>query len=389
MTRAVALLMAAGTITLMGQNSEEPPQWRDWIEQGAVAFRYARYAEAIAAFQKASDSNPKSPIPHLYLALGWLQQYIPGAVFADNADHARLAETALRRALTLDPKNWTAVVLLGMSARNENRPEQALEWYRKAVALQPRNADIWCTLGALGLQQWLRLNKPADRIEEAILDFEKSVEVDPVHDSAMQYLSIMLRERASLRHDDEERRKDLAAADGWRERAANVRAEKVQAEIEQAVIRRPDVGDPDPLLRSWESLAVMVPPPPPPPPPRSGGGMAAGFANDATIVFEPQVQSADPVAPPILVAPAVQAQKLVTQADPEFAADGQAESQLRFVVVIGKDGRIVREILIDGSPWLKQSAVGALRRWVYEPTLRNGKPVEVVTEVRVEFRAIP
>ena len=364
------------------------PQWRDWIDQGTVAFKNARYAEAIVAFQKASDLNPKSPIPHLYVALVWLQQYTPGQVPADDADLTRLAETALRRALNLDPKNWTAVVLLGMLARNQNQLVQAREWYRMAVSLEPRNADTWCTLGAIGLQQWFRKGKPADQIEEVILDLEESVAADPVNDSAMQYLSFMLRERALMTRNDEERRKDLAAADGWREKAANVRAEKVQAEIEQAASRQPDVGDPDLLLRDWASMAVTVPPlpPPPPPPPRGLGGLtSAGFASDATIVFEPRAQGADH-APPIRVAPAVQEQKLIAKVDPELAADGQPESRLRFVVVIGKEGRIVREILIDGSPWLVRSAVEALRRWVYEPTLVNGKPVEVVTEVRVDFK---
>jgi cytochrome c-type biogenesis protein CcmH/NrfG len=373
----------------MRPNAPDLPQWRDWIEQGIVAFKNARHSEAIAAFQKASDLNSKSAIPHLYVAVVWLQQWTPGEAPADNADLARLAETALRRALNLDPKNWTAVVLLGMLARNGQQPEEAREWYRKAVALEPRNADTWCTLGSLGLQQWLRNGKPADQIEEAILDFKESVAVDPDHDKAMLYLSLMLRERASMHHNEEERRRDLAAAEGWLESAANVRAEKVQAEIEQAVSRQPDVDEADPLLKFWTSMAVAVPPlppPPPPPPPVSGGGLgSAAFANEATIIFEPRAQGASQ-APPIRVAPAVQEQKLITKVDPELAADGEPESRLRFVVVIGKEGHIVRAILIDGSPWLRRSAVEALRQWVYEPTLVNGKPVEVVTEVRLEFK---
>jgi hypothetical protein len=59
---------------------------------------------------------------------------------------------------------------------------------------------------------------------------------------------------------------------------------------------------------------------------------------------------------------------------------------MRFVVVIGNDGRIGREILISGNPWLAQTAVAALREWVYEPTLVDEKPIAVVTEVRIEFR---
>ena len=59
---------------------------------------------------------------------------------------------------------------------------------------------------------------------------------------------------------------------------------------------------------------------------------------------------------------------------------------MRFVVVIGNDGRIGREIFISGNPWLTQMAVAALREWVYEPTLVDEKPVAVVTEVRIGFR---
>jgi protein TonB len=64
----------------------------------------------------------------------------------------------------------------------------------------------------------------------------------------------------------------------------------------------------------------------------------------------------------------------------------RAEDPVRFVVVIGKEGHIVTETLISGNPWLVQTAVEALRRWVYQPTLANGRQVDVVTEVRLEFK---
>src|ERR1039457_3977960 len=211
--RAVDALLVLGVTTLMGQDSPQPPDWRDWIKQGTEAFRYARYSEAVSAFQKASDSNPKSPVPHLYLALGWFQQYIPNAVSADNADRARRAETELRRALTLDPMSRIAVVMLGQLAFYEGRLEEARKWYRKALAAEPRNADIWCTLGTLAQPQTadsgatlgknpqergLGEGKPAHQpiLDEAIVDFEKAVALDPVHEVAMQYLSLLLRERA-------------------------------------------------------------------------------------------------------------------------------------------------------------------------------------------------
>lgn len=121
----------------------------------------SRYPEAVSAFQKASDANPDSPVPHLYLALGWFQRYIPGAVSADDSDCARQAETELRRALALDPKSWTAIVMLGQLTFYEGRPEEARQWYRKALDVEPQNAGIWCTLGTIDWQQWLRQGKPA------------------------------------------------------------------------------------------------------------------------------------------------------------------------------------------------------------------------------------
>jgi protein TonB len=118
-----------------------------------------------------------------------------------------------------------------------------------------------------------------------------------------------------------------------------------------------------------------------------GGGLAfGGPGNEATIVFEPQTQGAGQ-ATPIRVPPAEQERKLITKVYPRSGSDAYGDDRLRFVVVIGKDGHIVREILIDGSSWLRRAAVEALGRWVYEPTLVNGEPVEVVTEVRVDFQA--
>jgi Flp pilus assembly protein TadD len=124
------------------------------IRQGAAAFRNARYPEAVAAFQKASDANPKSPAPHLYLALAWFQQYIPHAISADSTNATRRAEAEFQRALALDPTNWLALAMLGQLAFGESRFDASREWYRKALAVEPANADTWCMLGAVDWWQW-------------------------------------------------------------------------------------------------------------------------------------------------------------------------------------------------------------------------------------------
>jgi protein TonB len=41
--------------------------------------------------------------------------------------------------------------------------------------------------------------------------------------------------------------------------------------------------------------------------------------------------------------------------------------------------------LISGPPLLVAVALEAVGRWRYQPTLLNGEPVEVITEISVNF----
>ena len=53
--------------------------------------------------------------------------------------------------------------------------------------------------------------------------------------------------------------------------------------------------------------------------------------------------------------------------------------------MIGKDGPIANLTLVSGHPLLVPSATEAVRQWIYQPTLLNGEPVEVVTQIDVNF----
>lgn len=54
--------------------------------------------------------------------------------------------------------------------------------------------------------------------------------------------------------------------------------------------------------------------------------------------------------------------------------------------VIGKDGGIVNLRLISGPKELAPAAVDAVQQWQYRPYLYLGNPVEVATEITVNFR---
>jgi len=53
--------------------------------------------------------------------------------------------------------------------------------------------------------------------------------------------------------------------------------------------------------------------------------------------------------------------------------------------VIGKDGRIENLQMISGHPMLAPAAIEAVRQWRYRPYTLNGEPVEVETEITVNF----
>ena len=70
---------------------------------------------------------------------------------------------------------------------------------------------------------------------------------------------------------------------------------------------------------------------------------------------------------------------------PPLAKQARIQGTVRFNAVIGKDGTIQNLTLVSGHPLLVPSATEAVSQWVYQPTLLNGEPVEVVTQIDVNF----
>jgi len=53
--------------------------------------------------------------------------------------------------------------------------------------------------------------------------------------------------------------------------------------------------------------------------------------------------------------------------------------------VISTEGNIEQAQVISGSPLLSKAALDAIRQWRYRSYLLNDKPVEVETEITVNF----
>jgi len=58
-------------------------------------------------------------------------------------------------------------------------------------------------------------------------------------------------------------------------------------------------------------------------------------------------------------------------------------------VFVAKDGSVKKPSVISGDPILAKSSLDAVRRWKYQPTLSDGKPVEVESVVEITFTIYP
>jgi TonB family protein len=107
--------------------------------------------------------------------------------------------------------------------------------------------------------------------------------------------------------------------------------------------------------------------PPPPPPPGAGAQAVAG---------------------PVRVSSGTIMGNLISRPDPIYPPEAKAAHIQGAVVLhalIAKSGQIEDLKLISGPKELAESAIDAVKQWVYKPYLLNGEPVEVDTTITVNF----
>ena len=117
------------------------------------------------------------------------------------------------------------------------------------------------------------------------------------------------------------------------------------------------------------------------------------FAGLQKVTLEPP--PAQPVKPtpapsptPLRVSVGVQSAKLMfgpRPAYPHVALITRTQGTVRIQAIIGRDGSISNLQVLSGHPLLIDAAREAVRQWRYQPTLLNGDPVEVITEIDVNF----
>jgi TonB family protein len=84
----------------------------------------------------------------------------------------------------------------------------------------------------------------------------------------------------------------------------------------------------------------------------------------------------------------VQQAKLISQPKPVYpplAKQARISGVVHLSALINKDGNVANLAVISGHPLLIPSALEAVQKWVYQKTLLNGEPVEVMTQIDVNY----
>jgi TonB family protein len=79
---------------------------------------------------------------------------------------------------------------------------------------------------------------------------------------------------------------------------------------------------------------------------------------------------------------------IISKVQPTYPPDAKAaqiQGSVVIAAIIGTDGNVQRSRLISGHPLLAPAAMDAVKQWRYRPYVLNGSPVEVDTQITVNF----
>jgi tetratricopeptide (TPR) repeat protein len=245
MTFSVAAV--AASLLLVGATSCEKLKARDQLNKGVLAYRSAKYPEAVEHFKVAVELDPNFPTARLYLATAYMSQYIPGAESPENIQMAKAAHDEFSKVLQQDPKNTVAIASIASLYFHQKKFDEAEEWNKKLIAVDPSNKEAYYTLGVIAWTRSFQTRmearaklgmKPEDPgplrdkkvreavkeknlaiVNEGIEDLEKALQIDDQYDDAMAYLNLLHRERADLADSKVEYDRDIQAADQWVDKA--------------------------------------------------------------------------------------------------------------------------------------------------------------------------
>jgi TonB family protein len=119
----------------------------------------------------------------------------------------------------------------------------------------------------------------------------------------------------------------------------------------------------------------------------TGGERAPGFLFGSGNGISPVILTHPTVTKPVIVSNLGEGSLIyrVQPNYPELARQARVQGAVELRALISKSGTIENLVVVRGHPMLAAAALDAVRRWRYRPYLLNHEPVEVETEITVNF----
>jgi len=114
----------------------------------------------------------------------------------------------------------------------------------------------------------------------------------------------------------------------------------------------------------------------------------AGDNGISGLVAAP-ASGAQPVLARIKVSQGVSQGLLIKRVQPKYppnALTARAEGEVQIEATISKEGTVVNPKVLSGHPALAAAALAAVRQWRYKPYYLNGEPVEIQTQITINFK---
>jgi len=255
----LALTLALGT----GCNKLKA---RDQLNKGVQSYKAGRYEDAIEHFKNAVALDSNLGVARLYLATAYVGQYVPGVDTPENNRSADMAIEQYQAVLKEDTKEQTKITALkGIASLyfNEKKFDQAKEYHRKVLEVDPNDPETYYSIGVIDWTQayqprmqlynstGVKADEPLkdkkacqdlsaknqDVVNEGIKMLEQAIKLRRDYDDAMAYLNLVYREKAAIECDDPvQRQVDLKTADDWVEKTMATKRAKAEKQSKQGGI---------------------------------------------------------------------------------------------------------------------------------------------------------
>jgi tetratricopeptide (TPR) repeat protein len=257
-TPVLAAVMVLVMVSLTGCDKLKA---RDQLNKGVEAYKAGKYEESVRHFQQAEQLDPQLANAKAFLATALSQNVVPGLTTPENLKTAQEAIDTYQQTLQQDPNNIISIKGIASLYFNIKKLDDAKEWQKKALAIDPKDPEAAYTVGVIDWTQahenLLKLTNNQDDgagnaklltknncteikqqngplVEEGLKYLNQAIENRPSYDDAMQYLNLVYRRKADVDCGDETARKaDVDAANDWSHKAMGTRKEN-EAKKEKA-----------------------------------------------------------------------------------------------------------------------------------------------------------